>query len=97
MCKRLFSHPLGFYIVYFYLCVKRLCVLVDGDKKEDPYDDPLRRTNTPFGGLINDVKRRAPYYKSDFLDGLNCQCFSAAIFMYFAALSAAITFGGLFG
>lgn len=71
---------------------------VDGDKKDDdPYDNPLRRTNTPFGGMINDVRRRAPHYKSDFSDGFNCQCFSAAIFMYFAALSAAITFGGLFG
>ncbi|XP_065211580.1 band 3 anion exchange protein isoform X2 [Planococcus citri] len=63
---------------------------------DDDRDDPLRRTNTPFGGLINDIKRRAPFYKSDFLQGINGQCLSAAIFMYFAALSAAITFGGLF-
>lgn len=67
-----------------------------GDDDNDR-DDPLRRTNTPFGGMINDIKRRAPYYKSDYLQGINGQCFSAAIFMYFAALSAAITFGGLFG
>lgn len=67
------------------------------EKSEDPFGDPLRRTRKCFGGLINDVKRRFPHYKSDYLDGLNSQCLSAAIFMYFAALSAAITFGGLYG
>lgn len=71
----------------------------DDEKKgdDDPFGDPLRRTRKCFGGMINDIKRRFPYYKSDFLDGINIQCFSAAIFMYFAALSTAITFGGLFG
>lgn len=67
------------------------------EKSEDPFGDPLSRTKKCFGGLINDMKRRFPHYKSDFLDGLNSQCLSAAIFMYFAALSAAITFGGLYG
>lgn len=32
---------------------------------------------------------------SDFTDALNGQCAAATIFMYFAALSSAITFGGL--
>lgn len=58
-------------------------------------DDPLRRTKRPFGGLINDIKRRYPFYLSDFTDGLNSSCLAAAIFMYFAALCTAITFGGL--
>ncbi|XP_073975521.1 anion exchange protein Ae2 isoform X4 [Rhodnius prolixus] len=58
-------------------------------------DDPLRRTGLPWGGLINDFKRRYPFYCSDFFDGFNGQCIAAAIFMYFAALSGAITFGGL--
>lgn len=60
-------------------------------------DDPLRRTGLPWGGLINDFKRRYPFYCSDFFDGFNGQCIAAAIFMYFAALSGAITFGGLMG
>lgn len=34
-------------------------------------------------------------YKSDILDGINSETLAAAIFMYFAALSTAITFGGL--
>jgi hypothetical protein len=67
----------------------------DGDKPPD--DDPLRRTRIPFGGLVNDVKRRYPHYISDITEGFNLQCLAAAIFMYFAALSGAITFGGLMG
>ena len=67
-------------------------------KKKDEDDmDPMVRTRTPFGGIINDFKRRAPWYKSDFLDGLNTQCLSAAIFIYFACLSGAVAFGGLMG
>ncbi|XP_019510909.1 PREDICTED: anion exchange protein 2 isoform X1 [Hipposideros armiger] len=60
-------------------------------------DDPLRRTGRPFGGLIRDVKRRYPHYLSDFRDALDPQCLAAVIFIYFAALSPAITFGGLLG
>ncbi|KAF6720561.1 Anion exchange protein 2 [Oryzias melastigma] len=59
--------------------------------------DPLKRTGRPFGGLIRDVRRRYPKYISDFKDGLNSQCIPAVIFIYFAALSPAITFGGLLG
>ncbi|XP_038586476.1 anion exchange protein 2b isoform X1 [Micropterus salmoides] len=60
-------------------------------------DDPLERTGRPFGGLIRDVRRRYPKYLSDFKDALNSQCMAAVIFIYFAALSPAITFGGLLG
>uniref|UniRef100_H3DID6 Anion exchange protein n=1 Tax=Tetraodon nigroviridis TaxID=99883 RepID=H3DID6_TETNG len=60
-------------------------------------DDPLERTRRPFGGLIRDVRRRYPKYLSDFKDALNSQCMAAVIFIYFAALSPAITFGGLLG
>lgn len=55
------------------------------------------RTRIPFGGVINDFKRRAPQYLSDITDGLNAQCLSAAIFIYFACLSGAVAFGGLLG
>ncbi|KAM9337663.1 anion exchange protein 2-like [Symphorus nematophorus] len=60
-------------------------------------DDPLERTGRPFGGLVRDVRRRYPKYLSDFKDALNSQCMAAVIFIYFAALSPAITFGGLLG
>lgn len=78
--------------VYFF--IKALTPI---SEKRSRYPDPLRRTRRPFGGLINDMKRRFPHYWSDLKDGLNGQCFAAAIFIYFAALSAAITFGGLMG
>uniref|UniRef100_A0A8C6PM01 Anion exchange protein n=2 Tax=Nothobranchius TaxID=28779 RepID=A0A8C6PM01_NOTFU len=60
-----------------------------------PADDPLSRTGRPFGGMIRDFKRRYQYYKSDITDALNAQALAAIIFIYFAALSPAITFGGL--
>lgn len=72
-------------------------LLLEAEGEKPPHDDPLRRTRVPFGGLVNDVKRRFPYYKSDIVEGFNLQCLAAAIFMYFAALSGAITFGGLMG
>ncbi|XP_044270897.1 band 3 anion transport protein isoform X2 [Tribolium madens] len=67
------------------------------EEKKPPYPNPLERTRRPWGGLINDLKRRYPYFKSDVIDGINAQCFAAAIFMYFAAVSGAIAFGGLLG
>ncbi|XP_062330693.1 solute carrier family 4 member 1b (Diego blood group) [Osmerus eperlanus] len=60
-----------------------------------PSEDPLARTGQPFGGMIRDVKRRYQYYMSDITDALNAQVLAAVIFIYFAALSPAITFGGL--
>ncbi|KAL1517283.1 hypothetical protein ABEB36_001068 [Hypothenemus hampei] len=69
----------------------------DGGDKKPPFPNPLERTRRPWGGLINDLKRRYPHYISDITDGLNAQCAAAAIFMYFAAVSGAIAFGGLMG
>uniref|UniRef100_A0A8C0H1T1 Anion exchange protein n=1 Tax=Chelonoidis abingdonii TaxID=106734 RepID=A0A8C0H1T1_CHEAB len=60
-------------------------------------DDPLRRTGICFGGLVQDIKRRYPKYLSDIRDALHSQCLAAVLFIYFAALSPAITFGGLLG
>ncbi|XP_066487413.1 band 3 anion transport protein isoform X2 [Tiliqua scincoides] len=65
-----------------------------GLKPEDD-DDPLRRTGRPFGGLVRDIRRRYPKYLSDIKDAINAQALAAVIFIYFAALSPAITFGGL--
>lgn len=60
-------------------------------------DDPLQRTGRIFGGLIRDIRRRYPYYLSDITDALSPQVLAAVIFIYFAALSPAVTFGGLLG
>ncbi|XP_027520670.1 band 3 anion transport protein isoform X3 [Corapipo altera] len=68
---------------------------LDAPVAED--DDPLRRTGRPFGGLVRDICRRYPKYLSDIKDALSPQCLAAVIFIYFAALSPAVTFGGLLG
>lgn len=68
-----------------------------GGSEATPEDDPLRRTGSVFGGLVRDVKRRYPHYPSDLRDALHSQCVAAVLFIYFAALSPAITFGGLLG
>ncbi|XP_055642593.1 electrogenic sodium bicarbonate cotransporter 1 isoform X4 [Toxorhynchites rutilus septentrionalis] len=57
----------------------------------------LSRTGRLFGGLVNDLKRKRPFYLSDFKDGLSLQCVASWIFLYFACLSPIITFGGLLG
>ncbi|CAO2645552.1 Band 3 anion transport protein [Lemmus lemmus] len=54
-------------------------------------------TGRIFGGLIRDIRRRYPYYLSDITDALSPQVLAAVIFIYFAALSPAVTFGGLLG
>uniref|UniRef100_A0A8C1VVP0 Anion exchange protein n=1 Tax=Cyprinus carpio TaxID=7962 RepID=A0A8C1VVP0_CYPCA len=64
-------------------------------KPRPPPEDPLARTGVLFGGMIRDMKRRYQHYISDITDALNTQVVAAIIFIYFAALSPAITFGGL--
>lgn len=57
----------------------------------------LYRTGRLFGGLINDVKRKVPWYWSDYKDAMSIQCLAAFTFLYFACLTPLITFGGLLG
>lgn len=52
----------------------------------------------PFGkGLLHDIKRKAPHYKSDFTQGLNFKSLATTFFLFFACLAPAIAFGGLLG
>ncbi|XP_019378231.1 PREDICTED: anion exchange protein 3 isoform X2 [Gavialis gangeticus] len=76
---------------------KELCEVKAEEEEEEAEDDPLRRTGIFFGGLVRDIKRRYPKYLSDIRDALHSQCLAAVLFIYFAALSPAITFGGLLG
>ncbi|XP_030231749.1 electroneutral sodium bicarbonate exchanger 1 [Gadus morhua] len=57
----------------------------------------LQRTGRLFGGLLLDIKRKAPFYLSDFRDGLSLQCVASFLFLYCACMSPVITFGGLLG
>ncbi|KAL2712575.1 electroneutral sodium bicarbonate exchanger 1 isoform X1 [Vespula squamosa] len=67
----------------------------EADEQKQREESGLSRTGRLFGGLINDVKRKAPFYLSDFKDALALQCVASFIFLYFACLSPIITFGGL--
>lgn len=49
------------------------------------------------GGLVLDVKRKAPFFFSDFYDALHIQSLSAILFIYLGTVTNAITFGGLLG
>lgn len=55
----------------------------------------LARTGRFAGGAIDDFRRRAAYYKSDFTDGLHSKTLGASLFMFFACIAPAVAFGGL--
>ncbi|KAM7140312.1 anion exchange protein 4 isoform 2-T2 [Molossus nigricans] len=70
------------------------------DRQGQPQHPPspeLQRMGRLFGGLVQDVRRKALWYTSDFLDALHPQCFSAVLYIYLATITNAITFGGLLG
>ena len=66
-----------------------------GGGKDGEEEDPLRRTNVPFGGIIKEIKLRYPKYWSDIKDGLDVMCVATILYIFFAVVAAAITFGGL--
>jgi len=72
---------------------------IDEEKEEDKLreESGLTRTGRLFGGLINDIKRKKPWYISDFKDAISLQCIASYFFIYFACLTPIITFGGLLG
>ncbi|KAJ5953226.1 hypothetical protein N7454_000122, partial [Penicillium verhagenii] len=70
-------------------------------------EEPSRRTSTAtsaqssqpkwwrvhlFRGMINDVKRRAPYYWSDWTDAWDYRIVPATVYMYFANILPALAF-----
>ncbi|XP_053717287.1 sodium bicarbonate cotransporter 3-like isoform X10 [Synchiropus splendidus] len=68
------------------------------EKEEEHQTGPeLQRTGRIFGGLIQDIKRKAPFYWSDIRDSFSLQCLASVLFLYCACMSPVITFGGLLG
>ncbi|XP_053287794.1 sodium bicarbonate cotransporter 3 [Pleuronectes platessa] len=57
----------------------------------------LQRTGRVFGGLLNDVRRKARFMWSDARDAVSLQCLASVLFLYCACMSPVITFGGLLG
>ncbi|MFT7618248.1 MAG: mannitol/fructose-specific phosphotransferase system IIA component (Ntr-type) [Planctomycetota bacterium] len=64
-------------------------------EKAGPLDEGLAYSGRLFGGIIADIKRRAPHYASDFKDGLRGKSLGVSLFLFFACLAPAIIFGGL--
>ncbi|XP_034022609.1 electroneutral sodium bicarbonate exchanger 1 isoform X2 [Thalassophryne amazonica] len=70
---------------------------VEEEQHGECHGPELQRTGRLFGGLILDIKRKGPFYVSDFKDGLSLQCVASFLFLYCACMSPVITFGGLLG
>ncbi|XP_077161898.1 electrogenic sodium bicarbonate cotransporter 4 isoform X1 [Paroedura picta] len=49
------------------------------------------------GGLYLDIKRKLPWFPSDFYEAFHIQSISAILFIYLGCITNAITFGGLLG
>ncbi|XP_046698042.1 electrogenic sodium bicarbonate cotransporter 4 isoform X2 [Silurus meridionalis] len=59
--------------------------------------EELAYTGRFCGGLFLDIKRKIPWYLSDFYEGFHIQSISAVLFIYLGCITNAITFGGLLG
>ncbi|XP_035991489.1 sodium bicarbonate cotransporter 3 isoform X6 [Fundulus heteroclitus] len=68
-----------------------------GKEMEHHAGPELQRTGRIFGGLVKDVRRKAPFYWSDLKDALSLQCLASVLFLYCACMSPVVTFGGLLG
>ncbi|XP_041374197.1 sodium bicarbonate cotransporter 3-like [Gigantopelta aegis] len=70
---------------------------IEEEEEESHCDPTLQRTGRLFGGLYQDIKRKIPFYLSDFKDCLHIQCVASIIYLYLATLTPNVTFGGLLG
>ncbi len=50
-----------------------------------------------FGGVKEDLARRIKHYRDDWKRGWSWKSFSAIVFLFFACLAPAVTFGGIMG
>ncbi|XP_016409899.1 electrogenic sodium bicarbonate cotransporter 4 isoform X1 [Sinocyclocheilus rhinocerous] len=59
--------------------------------------EELKFTGRFCGGLWLDIKRKVPWFLSDFYGGFHIQSVSTVLFIYLGCITNAITFGGLLG
>ncbi|KAI8777669.1 sodium-driven chloride bicarbonate exchanger [Biomphalaria glabrata] len=72
--------------------------LLGEDEHAEGHCDPdLVMTGRPFGGLINDIKRKLPWYLSDFTDAIHIQSLASFVYIFLATLTPNVTFGGMLG
>ncbi|CAL1539654.1 unnamed protein product [Lymnaea stagnalis] len=69
-----------------------------GHEEDEGHCDPdLVISGRPFGGLYNDIKRKLPWYVSDYTDALHIQCLASFVYIFLATLTPNVTFGGMLG
>ena len=59
--------------------------------------NPLDRTGICFNGLIEDIKERYPFYKSDILDGIYVRAAVVCSFIFITCLFSTLMFATLLG
>ncbi|MFT7640473.1 MAG: mannitol/fructose-specific phosphotransferase system IIA component (Ntr-type) [Pirellulaceae bacterium] len=62
---------------------------------DEKHSNALIYTGQFCGGLRQDFARRWPQYFSDIRDGLHAKCIGSTLFLFFACLAPAVTFGGV--
>lgn len=73
----------------------RLHLLRDPTIEPEASEAVVGRTGFLLGGVIANVRRRAPFYAGDFREGLQSKGVASILFMFFACLAPAVAFGGL--
>ncbi|NWR79864.1 S4A4 protein, partial [Centropus unirufus] len=93
--SQLCSHP---HLLLFWRCWRRTAALLAFIPEIIPTNLPQILLSQQFcGGLYLDIKRKLPWFPSDFYEGFHIQSISAILFIYLGCITNAITFGGLLG
>ena len=71
--------------------------LLSKPPKPREISEGLKTSSVPFAGLKADLSRRLSCYKQDFVDGMRFKSIASIVFMFFACVAPAVTFGGLMG
>jgi len=66
-----------------------------GEMVRPAISESLAYTGKLAGGIVLDIKRRWPHYLDDFREGFHPKCLGSTMFLFFACLAPAVTFGGL--
>ncbi|CAF0829892.1 unnamed protein product [Brachionus calyciflorus] len=81
--------------------VEEISEFIHGDddflNDHDHVDPSLKGSRRPFRGISEDIRRKLPFYLSDFTDGLNLQCVASTMYVYLVTLCSLVAFGGMLG
>lgn len=63
--------------------------------RAEPSVGGLTRTGVPFGGVVDDIRRRGKHYVSDWTDGICWKTPAGALYMFFATFASTVALGEL--